>query len=486
MPKHEPTGGPMNRAVELLVVAGLGWAALGAAAPGAEVREGAQAPARAGAQAPAPMRLRRRMRAGADSTRAPRRRRRTAQAQLVSAPVTSGADAHGVLLTLGAPQEVLRNNQFGMNVPDMHTSVVQGLPFCPQGGAYCLYVTGVIGGVQGRGSTALLTTTDFEHGSAYAVPPGVAQPVFVAPCRGMQASLDCRLQFDAGYRGANLVFQNGGDWFMIYHGETRTFTDVGGAAKTFARIPAYAEVGLARSTDGLHWDHGTPIITGADPKPTLTQVKGPKGLYGTPEPGAIVDHGFVYVFFSYNPSPGSPDAGQHGGIQVARAPLQSLGSSYPGSWVKYDGGSWNQPGRGGRSSDVVPPPSGCSKAGQPFVAYSTYARKYIMGFMCSLGWYYSSASDLNAEDWSPPKQFYKAPVPEFTPGQPVDENFVFVSSGGGSSIGRTGDVLYAHGTDWGAHPSDRSLWYRGFTISLVSPPPLGCPPAPPGKPVQCK
>lgn len=496
----------VDRVTGPVALAGIGLVALVLLGSAGLARAGAQEPAGTQTQSPAarrrlraagdsaqgPPRAGRRFRAQRDSVQGPlRARRRGVQPQLAGATSTTAqADAHGVVLSVGAPQQVLKNDQFGMNVPDMHTAVVQGLPFCPQGGAYCLYVTGVIGGVAGRGSTALLTTTNFERGSAYALPAGVSQPVFEAPCRGMHAQLQCRIQFDSGYRGANLVFRgSGGDWVMIYHGETRTFTDAGGASRTFARVPAYAEVGLARSSDGIHWRDTAAIISGTDPKPTLSQVKGLNGLYGTPEPGGIVANGYVYVFFSYNPSPGSPDAKQHDGIEVARASLPSLTATAAGTWLKYYGGSWSQPGLGGRAAAVVPPPSGCNKAGQPFVAYSTYAKVYIMAFMCSQGWYYSTATDLNTQDWSPPRQFFAAPVPEFTPGQPVDENFALVSPGSGTnSIGQTGDVLYAHGSDWGAHPSDRSLWYRPFTIALVTPRPIPqpCPPSPPGMPKQCK
>jgi len=371
----------------------------------------------------------------------------------------------------------------------MHTAVTQGLGVCPQNSrTYCLFVTGVIGGPAGLGSTALLTTTDFEKGSAYAEPAGVTQPVFKAPCRNRVAPEDCRLRFDAGYRGANLVFKNAGSWVMIYHGETRTFTDgsaPGAPWKSFPHTPAYAEVGLARSADGIHWNEpGTAVISGADPKPSLTDVTGLSGLYGAPEPGAIVANGSVYVFFPYLPSPGSPDANQPATIQVAKATLASIGSSGSGTWYKFDGGRWDQPGLGGRGSAVVST-AGCTRPAQPWVGYSKAVSRYVMLVICHEGWFFSSATDLEREDWAPLAQVYKPQYPEFTQNQVTDDNFMMVTPGPGATLGASGDILFARDLAWGQHNGVRSLWYRPFTLSMSNPIVPPCKPAPPGKPRTC-
>ena len=427
--------------------------------------------------------------AGATATgAAAQARRRPASVPQPRSAATMGPQPPSVTLTLGDPRQVLRPDQFGMNVPDMHTAVVQGPAVCPRNShRFCLYLTGVIGGARGLGSTALLTTTDFERATAYAAPSGVTQPIFRAPCRGARTPLSCRLRFDSGYRGANLVFEVGGSWVMIYHGETRTFTSgsgPGAQSKAFPHTPAYAEVGLARSADGIHWDTGVAIVSGYDPKPSLQQVSGLNGLYGTPEPGAIVATGGVYVFFPYIASPGSADANQGVTIEAARARLASLGTSGAGTWSKYTGGnSWTEPGLGGRGVAVVNT-TGCTRPAQPWVGYTTGLRRYVMLVICQEGWFFSSATDLDREDWTPLTQVYTPQYHEFTNGKPTDDNFMLVSPGGsGATIGGSGDVLYAHDVAWGQHPARRSLWYRPFTISLGVP--QRCPPPRPGQPNTC-
>jgi hypothetical protein len=361
-----------------------------------------------------------------------------------------------------------------MDVPDMHTAVLQGPPsVCPNGGReLCLYVSGVISAkpAQDQGSTGLITATDLSNGSTYALPPaaaGVAEPVLAAPCPSGAPS--CNGPWDSAYRGANLVFAApGGGWAMIYHGQKR----VGSKKSGFG----FAQIGVARSAGGVTWTAASsPSVSGDDPPP----VSGvPGALYGSPEPGAIVAGGDVYVFFPYIPTPSSPDAKNPPIIEAARASLSSFGPSGLGSWSKFDNGRFSSPAVGGAGTAVVPTTaSNCSRPGQPWVGHSSAFNRYLMVFVCEQGWFSSTATSLDEEDWTPPVLFFAPSCPksvqpcqEFTNGQPTDDNGILFTAGDVSpTIGSAGILLYAHVADWGTHYFGRALTERAFSLSLKVP-----------------
>ena len=245
------------------------------------------------------------------------------------------------------------------------------------------------------------------------------------------------------------------DLLMIYHGETRTF---GKAQMPDPPFPFYAQIGLARSADGgLTWTRLGAIISGGDSKPSAI----PKTFQtGVPEPGAIIAGNYIYVFYPYFPTPDCPDEGPPT-IQVARTPVSSDGA--PGSWTKYYNGSFgSQPGLGGLGSSIIPAASTCAEPQQPWVAYNTYLKCYVMVLVCRDGWAFSTSRDLVT--WAPPARFYTAPAPLFLPGQITEENMILVTPGNPSEvIGQTGYLLYARTPAWARAP--HTLWMRSFTFS---------------------
>jgi hypothetical protein len=102
---------------------------------------------------------------------------------------------------------------------------------------------------------------------------------------------------------------------------------------------------------------------------------------------------------------------------------------------------------------------------QPWPVFSTYLNAYVLLFICEEGWFFSTSTDLVT--WTTPKQYFTAPVREFTTGQPTDENIIMVTPGNpGQVIGQTGYVLYAHTPAWG--DSAHELWMRPFTFNSSS------------------
>jgi hypothetical protein len=108
---------------------------------------------------------------------------------------------------------------------------------------------------------------------------------------------------------------------------------------------------------------------------------------------------------------------------------------------------------------------------QPSVTYNTYLQAYLMTFICKDGWYYSTASSLDRQDWIPPRQFFQEPGPGmFSKGSETDENVVFFTPGSSSALttGKNGYVLYASTPRWLELPW--TLYARTFSFEVVMPP----------------
>jgi hypothetical protein len=363
-------------------------------------------------------------------------------------------------LYLGTPTNLFHAGQLNMfYVPDMHIAMVQQ-PH--NSNSYHLFISGVIG--TNNGSTGFITTTNFVD-----FKPGIgnatnAVAVFTPDRQG--GTNDYQTNFNSDYAGANTIFTatNGADLLMIYHGETRSF----GTNPPNAHAPFFAEVGLARSTNGgVSWTNEGAIISGSDSKPDVNPTT---DVNGTPEPSAIIASNYIYVFYPFFPtstnghSPGPP------AIQVARAPVSSDGA--PTNWFKYYSNSFGlQPGLGGFGSQIVPTVCACSSPRQPWVAYSTYLNAYVMVYVSYEGWFFSTSTDL--VNWTAPTQFYTAPPGDtlFTAGEQNDENVILVTPGNAPQvIGQTGLVLYAHTPSFGYGGGSGSsvpheLWSRPFTFT---------------------
>ncbi len=360
-----------------------------------------------------------------------------------------------VSISLGTPQQLFqygKANAMGMSgVPDMHTTFVQ-----QPDSSYRVWIAGRFYSDSIEGATGLVSTKDFltytPVGNAT-----TAQVVLGPSCRPGSAA--CWNNVDADYAGADLVYpaRNGSDLLMLYHAQTKYY----GLRPPLQSDPSWCVLGLARSTDnGVTWFPEGGVVSGADPKPDTIP---PNGIYGTVEPGAIVANGFVYAFYSYFPLPSDSDAGPPT-IQVARSPLDS--DAVAGSWTKFYAGSFgSQSGLGGLGSQVVPTVFADTRPAQPWPVYSSYLNAYVLIFIEEKGWYFTTSTDLVT--WAPPKQFFAAPVNEFTSGQETDENVVLVTPGNPSQvIGQSGYVLYAHTPSWGSSPHE--LWMCPFTFNAAT------------------
>ena len=353
---------------------------------------------------------------------------------------STGTTNPALRISLGAPKQLMSLGQSGiMWVPDEHTAPIQQ----PDGSYLVLFAANT--------STYLFSTKDFLNYSPIIGTPKTARAVLGPSCDGIKQS--CLDNYDADYAGASAAFRSsdGRDLLMIYHAENHYF---GGVHRTWEHF--YATLGLARSADnGATWTREGGIISGSDPKPSISP---PSGV-GASEPGAIIADGYIYVFYTYAPSPGYPDQNDKYEIQVARAPVSGDGA--PGTWLKYYNGSFSQPGLGGQGSPVIDYPDfWCA---QPWPAYSTYLKEYVLVYICGHGWYFSTSKDL--VHWTQPTGFFQANSASFfVSGLETDEDVTLVTPGDPPGvIGQSGYVLYANTPAWAQTPHE--LWMRPFNFT---------------------
>jgi uncharacterized protein (TIGR03437 family) len=107
-------------------------------------------------------------------------------------------------------------------------------------------------------------------------------------------------------------------------------------------------------------------------------------------------------------------------IGVARAKL----GAEPLTFFKWRNGSFSQPGIGGLDSDPVPA-GGCAARARahPEITYNDDLGLYVMVHWCdngpapasSVAWYYSTATSLDLQDWTPPQLILNSQTPQVSP-----------------------------------------------------------------------
>lgn len=143
-----------------------------------------------------------------------------------------------------------------------------------------------------------------------------------------------------------------GDWYGLVHNE---FTPEPFGAYSFSH---YDAIDYAVSHDqGRTWT----ILGHAITSPYSTERNDDTAFpnqtfdYGDGDPRLFVDtaSGYFYVFYGTRIVGKAADQGGWDGLEhVARAPIS--GKMATGTWQKWYGGSWSQPGVGGLESNLVP------------------------------------------------------------------------------------------------------------------------------------
>jgi len=352
--------------------------------------------------------------------------------------------------------------------PTFFPPAASGAPYLVFGAAS----TSVSSGIWGA---AVLQTTDLKT-FTFATSLGYNSPVLTSPVSYTQCNPTYDATWDENYAAPGSVLQDptlpAGNLIMLIDAEQHC---PGGVWQR----PFYISVGFARSSDnGKTWpapEIGAlggpsrhPILQSPEPQPTV-----PHKDLGNGIPTGFVDKsasGDYYLYVAYTDFPSS-------GTRVARAKL----GADPLTFLKWYNGSFSQPGIGGLDSAILPS-TGCANdyPENPEISYNDDLGLYLMILKCLPaspvgGWYYSTATSLDLEDWTAPQSIQNSQYP-WTPcttaGEDFDGSYPSTISPGAASghTKLTGYIFFTHITcDLATHQ------FMSRTFTIVAEPTLPSP-----------
>lgn len=154
-------------------------------------------------------------------------------------------------------------------------------------------------------------------------------------------------------------------------------------------------IGLATSSDqGAHWHYEGDILT-TNPARTGSPRAGLVD-FGCGDTYLFVDrpHGFFYLYYMTAWVDGRSGERSAQAMSVARSPVSARMA--PGSWVKWSGGQWNEPGLGGAEAPVF------EGADSAVVHYNTYLKAYLaLGRNSDGTAWITTCPSLESEEWQP-------------------------------------------------------------------------------------
>ena len=359
------------------------------------------------------------------------------------------------------------------DLPDEHTTI---LPPSSSSAPYLLFGASRVSGAPiGSAGAVVLQTTDLLT-FTFATALGYNSPVLQSPVAFTSCNPAYDTEFDENYAAPGSVIQDptlpAGNLIMLYEAENHC---PGGVNQQ----PYYATVGFARSSDnGKTWPPPAkgplgsaarhPILVSNEPEPST-----PHTPMGNAIPSGFVDKSrdgnqYLYVAYTFH----SDTAAADGLIRVARGKL----GSDPVTFVKWFNGSFSQPGVSGLDTGV-PSSRGCGATvlqEQPQISFNDDLGLYLLTFVCQsngiAGWYYSTATSLDLQDWTAPQLIANSQFPFVrncgdggTSGNQFDGWYPsFMSPGAAAGHSKlTGMVFFQDGCDTGT----RVFASRTFTIT---------------------
>ena len=212
----------------------------------------------------------------------------------------------------------------------------------------------------------------------------VAQPQAVRDATFTQPNGDDAYWTDAIWRGPN------GTWYAIIHVEYDYA--VPRTAFLWKR-----RIGLATSTNqGATWSYAGDILTTNPARPGAPSPAASFQDFGCGDTYLFVDRrgGYFYLYYLTAWVYSSTGWRTNEVMSVARCPISS--AMAPGSWFKWSGGTWTQPGLGGLEDTVFTPTDQC------VVHFNTYLNEFVaIGHDSNSQSWISTCSDITAQNWQP-------------------------------------------------------------------------------------
>jgi hypothetical protein len=383
--------------------------------------------------------------------------------------------AQGIRFSVG-PDEALTYPSNLTDLADEHTTI---FPPGPISNKYVFFASSAVKGATG-GAVVLQTSNlkDFAFADGYATQV-MTPAIDFTTCKDTYDP-----EFDLNYAAPGSVVQDPtlppGNLIMIYEAENH-------CPGAHWQHDFYATVGLARSSDnGKTWPAPIDSELGRDdryavlknPMSEPTMPENPEVAIGNALPSAIVaqstgaDGGVEYfLYVVYN----APGPGNDGMLRIARAKLGVPGRLQFAKWYRDD---FSQPGIQGLDSAVLPSRGCTGRQDMGQISYSDILSLYVMVFVCvdvqqgeayQAGWWYSTATDLDLEDWAPPQPIENSESPIINgcandgTGQAFDGWYPSLMSPGFASghISIAGRIFFMNGCDRGL----RQFASRRFTIA---------------------
>lgn len=400
----------------------------------------------------------------------------------------------GITFSVG-PDETLSYPSSALDLPDEHTTFI---PRAPGSGAYLVFGASRVSGVETGAGVVVLETKDlktFEFADGY-TSPVMSPPLPFTTCKLPKTGNYCPSgfpqytydsEFDLNYAAPGSVVQDPtrdpGNLIMIYEAENHC---PGGCWQH----DFYATVGFARSSDnGKTWPEPVgsefggndryPILKGPENESTQPVPSEYQRPLGNAIPSAFVDGNYLYVTYVF------AGPGADGLIRVARGELGGEDKLSFFKWYKpplSEAGAFSEPGIGGLDSGVLPSGGCTGRQNMSQISYNDVLGVYMMTFVCvfleddqpQAAWFFSTATSLDDQDWSPPQMIENSQFPVIAgcandgTGNAFDGWYPsFMSRGfAAGHLSRSGRVFFQNGCDRG----ERIFTSRRFTIT--GPPPI--------------
>jgi len=362
-----------------------------------------------------------------------------------------------------------------LNLPDEHVTVI---PPISSSSPYLIFGASAIS--TGWGGTDVLQSMDLQT-FTFATGLGYTPQVMTSPVSISQCNPAYDTEFDEGYAAAGSVIQDPtlppGNLMMIYEAENHC---PGGVYQS----NYYASTGFARSSDnGKTWPAPENGPVGGANRYAVLQASTPLSAaagaaVGDAIPSGYVDKSLDGNYYLYTVYDYFGPTNQDGKVRIARAQLGQTNLSF----LKWYNGSFSQPGLGGL--DTAPgsacPGNEYQDAAQ--ISYNDDLGLYLMTLICkgsqTNAWYYSTATSLDLEDWTPLQIIANSEFPTSTCGGSAGFMFdgwypSFMSPNAAAGHTKlTGQVFYMQGCLIGQNSAatPRLFASRTFTITTQAQP----------------
>jgi len=253
-----------------------------------------------------------------------------------------------------------------------------------------------------------------------------------------------------GYAGICGIHRSGDTLIGVYHAEDHVGKSSDLAESKAANYAAYFSSAVAVSNDGgRSFTRKGQILTSPHPYVARNHTGGLSGG------GLCVDHTGKYLYNYY-----SDFTSQGANIQVCLARSRIEDRGMPGSWWKWNGGTFDEPGLGGRDTYVMSAQAADATVFAHHVQYVPQMQRYLMALLLTKHGESDGRSFFNAKEsglyicssqdgvhWGKPSLAFVSSTLLIRGVPGIQAPTLLISSVKDNNV--NGLLLYAYTSDWG-------------------------------------